>query len=172
MQRNNSLRNPEWDYRSRGIYFITIITKNRSPYFGNIVSGILEKTEIGSLVHNYWHEIPLHFKNIQLGQYIIMPDHLHGIIHIKKQVNNRIINYLDEDLKNSKNVHMASISPKPSSLSTIIRSFKSAVTKDARKIDLEFAWQRSFHDKIIQKSEIPFYNKYMEENPGYFNETQ
>ncbi|NMM47508.1 transposase [Marinigracilibium pacificum] len=165
MGRKNSLRNSEWDYRSIGYYFITIITKDREQYFGQVSNKKMNPSNIGELTMKYWEEIPDHFQNVKLGKYILMPDHFHGVIHINKnrQLCNNALQNRNFDC--SKNEYMSSISPKPLSLSTIIRSFKSAVTKDARLINPDFSWQRSFHDKIIKQTEIPFYNRYIEENP-------
>ncbi|MBK7129110.1 MAG: hypothetical protein IPM74_03915 [Crocinitomicaceae bacterium] len=76
-----------FDYTSAGSYFITICTKNRIPFFGQIVEGKMVLSEIGELAKTFWQEIPQHFPNAQLNEFIIMPDHMHGIICLSPQDN-------------------------------------------------------------------------------------
>jgi putative transposase len=80
--RIKSARNPRWDYSSAGAYFVTICTAGREPYFGKIVNGKMELTEIGKIASCFWNEIPNHFPFVILDEFIIMPDHVHGIIII------------------------------------------------------------------------------------------
>ena len=71
-----------YDYSSEGLYFITICTKNRKHFFGNIENQIFDYSPIGAIAYTYWNEIPKHFPNISLGSFVIMPNHIHGIIEI------------------------------------------------------------------------------------------
>lgn len=80
--RTISMRKPDWDYGSNGAYFITICTKDRKKYLGKVKDGKMKKSEVGSLVHNFWTKIPTHFTFVELGEFIVMPDHFHGIIII------------------------------------------------------------------------------------------
>lgn len=68
------------DYSGDGMYFVTICTRNKIPYFGEIISGEMVISSIGQIAVNFWNEIPLHFPAITLDEYVIMPDHIHGII--------------------------------------------------------------------------------------------
>lgn len=71
------------DYSYEGLYFITICTKDRNHYFGKIIDNLkFEYSPIGAIAYTYWNEIPKHFKNINLDAFIIMPNHIHGIIEI------------------------------------------------------------------------------------------
>ncbi|WP_298396842.1 transposase [Flavobacterium sp.] len=79
-----STRLQTWDYSSNGAYFITICTKNREHFFGNIQNGIMQLSEIGILAKQYWMEIPNHFPFIELGNFVVMPNHVHGILIINK----------------------------------------------------------------------------------------
>jgi putative transposase len=80
--RIESIRYPDYDYSSPGKYFITICTKNKIPYFGKILNGRMILSETGIIVNDYWMAIPSHYPHITLDEYIIMPDHIHGIIII------------------------------------------------------------------------------------------
>jgi putative transposase len=79
-----SARLPKWDYGCRGTYFVTICTLNRMHYFGEIVEHKMQLTEIGKIASQEWKKIPelRPDMNIELGSYVVMPNHFHGIIHI------------------------------------------------------------------------------------------
>ncbi|WP_166381649.1 transposase [Polaribacter sp. 11A2H] len=181
--RVSSTRLQSWDYRNNGAYFITICTSNRQHLFGEIVKKLpsnlptMQLNEIGKLAEKYWMEIPEHFPFVELGNFVIMPNHTHGILIIDKQIIDKQIETLQCNVstgdKNigAKNEQMAKISPKPGSISTIIRSYKSVVSKNARKIDPYFGWQSRFHDHIIRNN-ISFNNiqNYITNNPLMWNE--
>lgn len=155
--RISSTRLKNWDYGQNGAYFITICTKNREHFFGEIVStngeNEMQLNEIGKIADKFWTEIPKHFPFIELGNYVVMPNHVHGILIINK------INVVDDNVQtlqcnvSTENEQMAKISPKSGTISTIIRSFKSVVTKNAHFIHADFEWQERFHDHIIRNSE-------------------
>lgn len=191
--RIDSARLKNWDYASDGAYFITICTKNRTHFFGEIMNGQMQFSEIGKIAHQNWEAIPQHFSFVRLDAFIIMPNHTHGILIIDKNGNgdgnenaNPDANANADSNKNAnanadpdadadpvQTLHcnvsavpafpaipaipaiptdpaMAKISPKPGSISTIIRSYKSATTKMARKIHADFDWQTRFHDHVIR----------------------
>ena len=152
--RNESSRLPGWDYRNAGAYFITIVTKNRFRYFGEIDNGCMHYSPLGAIAHVLWIEIEHHEKNgIQLGEMVVMPDHLHGIIILPDTPDHSSSNHSD-------------ISPKPGSVSTIVRSYKSAVSKYAHRLGFDFAWQPRFHDRIIcDEREFGNITKYIRNNP-------
>ena len=85
--RISSTRLQNWDYGWNAAYFVTICTQNREYYFGGIVDGKMHLSEIGALAHKYWPEIPGHFPCVKLGAFIVMPNHIHGIIVIDKPDN-------------------------------------------------------------------------------------
>lgn len=168
--RIKSARLAGYDYRNEGLYFVTICTKNKFHYFGEIENGNLLLNEIGLIAHRYWVEIPQHFNHVSLDEFVIMPDHMHGIICIdeKREIdrpsvetynytsqNTIIENEINEtynytSLQIPKNQHFQNLSAPAKSLSTIIRAYKSAVTIDSRKINPNFEWQSRFHDHIIR----------------------
>ncbi|PIS15037.1 hypothetical protein COT63_02080 [Candidatus Shapirobacteria bacterium CG09_land_8_20_14_0_10_38_17] len=76
------IRLKEYDYSLPGYYFVTICTQNRQYLFGNIVNEKMALNEMGKIINQYWQKLPEKFNNVLLDEYIIMPNHLHGIIHI------------------------------------------------------------------------------------------
>ena len=150
-----NLRLQDFDYSSEGAYFITICTKNRENFFGEIVcrertsslhknnSNFLKPTKIGKVLEKYWQEIPRHYPNVRLDEFCVMPNHFHGILFLEKEnlMRNENIRSLQTDWNGAKS----------GTISAIIRGFKIGVTKFARKNGMEkFQWQRSFHDRIIR----------------------
>ena len=71
-----------YDYSQTGMYFITICTKNRKHLFGHIKNGKMILNEYGNIIHDYWINIPTQYNNVELDEYIVMPDHFHGIIRL------------------------------------------------------------------------------------------
>ena len=196
-----SARAEWWDYRNDASYFVTICTAGREHYFGEIMEtapivetmpGFVETlhatslqknvpkqemqlSEMGHIAHQHWFEIPEHFLFIKLGAFVVMPNHMHGILVIDHSVESLNVETLHAtSLPNPatslpqsqpiKNEEMASISPKRGSLSSVIRSYKSAVSKQAREIHADFAWQTRFHDHII-RDESEYWKKYILNNP-------
>jgi len=79
-----SVRYRGYDYSSPGKYFITICTKGKTPYFGKIKNGRMNLSAIGEIAEKLWNDIPIHYPMVELDKFIIMPDHLHGIIIINR----------------------------------------------------------------------------------------
>lgn len=78
--RNESARLQTWNYASDAAYFITICTKNRIHYFGKIQHAKMQFTPAGAIAHVLWNEMKNHAKNIVLGEFVVMPNHIHGIL--------------------------------------------------------------------------------------------
>jgi putative transposase len=163
--RISSTRLKNWDYAYNGAYFITICTRNKEHFFGEIVcfdgENEINLNEIGRLANQFWEEIPKHFPFVELGNYQVMPNHVHGILIINKS--NVVSETLPSDVETlhcnvstqngiKKNQQMSKISPKSGTISTIIRSYKSVVTKNAHYIHANFEWQERFFDNIIWDS--------------------
>ena len=159
--RIDSARLQNWDYTNQGMYFITICTKNREHYFGEIENNKMILSNAGVIADLMWYEIKNHTKNIELGEFVIMPNHIHGILiitdntvetfHVVETLHATSLHAPPPSLPPFiKNEQMAKISPKSNSISTIVRSYKSAVTKHAHRLGFDFAWQTRFHDHIIR----------------------
>jgi putative transposase len=145
-----SARLQSWDYGCHGAYFLTICTHNRVHYFGEIVEGGMQLTELGKLAEKYWLEIPQYFKFIELGNLVVMPNHIHGILILDRMKIEESI----EDEKDSglvlKGVFAGNKSPLLNdNISKIIRWYKGRCSFEIRKIDNVFRWQTRFYDNII-----------------------
>jgi len=148
---------------------VTICTKDRECFFGEILNGKMELSEIGKQADKFWNNIPLYNHHVLLGEYVIMPDHIHGIIGIVGDCKDVALQRLY--LPNGKNQFMSSISPKSGSLSVVIRSFKSALTKWCKQNGhFLFDWLPRFHDRIIRnQSEYDRIEEYIRKNPEKWN---
>ncbi|MCD6367438.1 MAG: hypothetical protein J7L46_07865 [Bacteroidales bacterium] len=160
-----SARLQSWDYGWNGSYFITICTKNREYFFGKIKNGKMELSEIGKITEKYWHEIPQHFSFVKLGAFVVMPNHIHGIIIIDKKSddNNPIVSetVVVETPKLGVSTITTPVPTEPKTggknqkwksgtLGAIINQYKRICTINSRKIEPYFAWQPRFYDHIIR----------------------
>ena len=160
--RTDSIRLKGWDYRNSGYYFVTICTKDRHPYFGQIVKGEMCLSSIGEIATQCWREIPKHHENVDLDEFMIMPNHTHGIVILCNPIGT-----LHTPSPQDKSI-MSNISPKAGSLSTIIRSYKSAVTRLCGLQGVkQFAWQTRFYDHIIRdEKSLRNIRRYIMNNPA------
>ena len=124
--RSDTTRLKNHDYGSDDWYFVTICTKNRERYFGEIIQRVgtqnfasLHPTPIGKIAHQYWLEIPNHFPFVILGEFIIMPDHVHGLIYFNKPEYPYRIQRPNE------------FGPQSQNLASVIRGYKAALKKYA-----------------------------------------
>jgi len=162
-----SIRLKEYDYSQPGGYFITIVTYQRDLLFGEIVNEEMKLNDYGRVVDECWLEIPKHFQNIELGVYVVMPNHLHGIIVINDN-NNRAD---DSSSARRGTIYRAPTEkfgkPISGSIPTIIRTFKSAVTRRlGKEYNITGIWQRNYYEHVIRNHEDwDRIHKYIEANP-------
>lgn len=136
-RRLSSLRLRDFDYSEEGAYFVTICTKDKKCFFGEVKNKNVVLNEAGKIVQEEWNHT------------VIMPNHIHGIVYMHKPVG----------------AHCNAPLPK-NNLSWIIRGFKSATTTNIRKFLPHFAWQRSFYDRIIRnEKELECIHEYILLNP-------
>lgn len=186
--RIESTRLKNWDYGSNGAYFITICTKNREHYFGEIENKQMMFSEMGKLAHRFWEEIPIHFPFVELGNFVVMPNHTHGILIMDKNGFNcgdgimvnggDLINGGDAINRVSTNqiTTGGGITGNHNpmfheNISRIIRWYKGRCSFEIRKIHAGFEWQSLFHDHII-RNDISFnrIQNYIEANPENWKE--
>ncbi|HHT9108722.1 MAG TPA: transposase [Candidatus Wunengus sp. YC64] len=168
--RIESTRLKDYDYSRNGAYFVTVCTKNSMHLFGSIVDQKLIPNRQAEVITECWLGLPAHYTNCVLDKFIIMPNHVHGIIIIDNEIaetglklNNTIVE------TGLKPVSTAGWGTKPYSLSEIIRGFK---TFSARRIN-EYQntrgkafWQSRFYDHIIRnREELNRIRQYIIENP-------
>lgn len=174
-----SARWAAWDYSSNAAYFITICTAHREHSFGAVVDGAMVVTPLGQAAIDCWHEIPAHFPFVLLDEFVVMPNHVHGILVIVKTqtVETQNIASGASDVK-TQNVasgqhetqNVASLpnrfGPQSQNLASIVRGYKIGVTKFARQNDIAFAWQERYHDHVI-RNEDEYYRirQYICDNP-------
>jgi REP element-mobilizing transposase RayT len=176
--RIESARLKNWDYGSNGMYFITICTRNREHFFGEINNDEMFLNRIGKIANNCWIEIPEHFEHIELGEFTIMPNHVHGIIIINKPMAGDVVNtgpvvvetghalsLQQQQIGESKQQqHPRFRNQGKNTISAMVGSFKSAVTRLSGEQD--FGWQSRFHDHIIRnEDEFIRISQYIIDNP-------
>ena len=121
--------------------------------FGKLGNEKVILNQLGQVARINWLQIPTFFPFTYLGPFIIMPNHLHGIIGIEKASD-----FLE--------INQARFGPQSNNLASIIRGFKSSVKVEARKFDADFAWQARFHDRIIRdETELENIIQYIYDNP-------
>src|SRR5512147_2681588 len=123
--RVESSRLQNWDYGSNGDYFITICTQGLELFFGKIVDGRMILNDVGLIANDLWQIIPEHFNFVKLDSFIVMPNHVHGIVCMNKPGYEKSINATG--IRRFRNQGSQT-------LSSIIGSYKSAVTKSIHKI--------------------------------------
>ena len=141
-----SIRLKEYDYSTPGEYFITICTYDHEWIFGGIVDNEMVLNENGKIVQEEWEKTAIIRKEIELDEYIVMPNHFHGIVIIKYE--SRI------SMNDPVGTHgRASLQRKPRSLGSLIAGFKSVVTKrinELHKTPGSPLWQARYYDHIIR----------------------
>ncbi len=175
-----STRATWWDYAACGIYFITICTKERIHHFGKIIDNEMIFSETGQIAHNCWQAIPAHFPFVQLHEFVIMPNHVHGIIVIDKQdVDCGDGDAFGDACRDAKfcvstntntNTNPNKFGPQSKNLASVIRGFKIGVTIEGRKVNPDFGWQPRYHDRIIRDNkEYLRIAQYIDTNPQQWN---
>ncbi|WP_028669004.1 transposase [Runella zeae] len=191
--RRQSFRLQGYDYRREGMYFVTICTKDRLPFFGKIVDNQMILSDVGQIVYDNWYKIPQFSPHIVLDEFVVMPNHIHGILAIISPVaslqcnDGTHCNDATEANNATKNQFMSDISPKSGSISRVLNSYKGACSKNVASLHVAslhcndgtqcndgthcndaaaFAWQPKFYDRII-RSEQELYNiqNYIINNP-------
>ena len=189
--RIKSARMPNWDYGSNGMYFITICTQNRKCFFGEIYDGKMQLNNIGKIVNTEWlktFELRTDM-NLQMGEFVVMPNHFHAIIIIGDNEYNmdakrgergerdrrdamHCVSTTTDTTNHVNNKQKNKFGPQSKNLASIVRGFKSSVTTYARKNgNIDFGWQPRFYDHII-RNEKSFHNisNYIINNPKKWNE--
>jgi len=196
-----STRLQNWDYGNNGAYFITICTDKMQCVFGDVVNETVETrliaslqlNELGKIAHEIWQEIPNKFPYAELGNFVIMPNHMHGILIINKiklspdeNVETRLIASADADVNadadadadaNVETRLIASVreggfagNNNPmfhENISRMVRWYKGRCSFEMRKIHADFNWQTRFYDHVIRDSRaFDTIQNYIENNPS------
>ena len=149
-----------WHDYNGGTYFVTICTHGREHYFGEIAidnngEPKMNLSEIGNIADECWRSIPQHFPHVQVPLWVIMPNHIHGILIINPPV----------ETQNFASLQSNKFGPQSKNLASVIRGFKIGVTKYARENNIPFAWQTRFYDRIVRNTdELNGISQYIENN--------
>jgi REP element-mobilizing transposase RayT len=165
-----SARWAAWDYASNAAYFVTICNTQRAPDFGVIQNGIMEYSPLGQAAEDCWNAIPEHFPFVILDEFVIMPNHVHGILIIDKPdapapmqtapVETQYFASLRQQRTGNK------FGPQSQNLASIVRGYKIGVTKFARLNGIPFTWQARYHDRVIRNAaEYSHISQYIQQNP-------
>jgi len=160
IHQRRSIRLKDYDYSSAGAYFVTICTHDKECWLGDLVNSEMVLSEIGQIAKALWLEIPQHFENVILDDFIIMPNHVHGIV-------------LNTDSRGvqlnapTKTNYYSTISPKKNTLSVVIRTYKAALTRACRQQGYEFfRWQRNYYERVVRnQKELNRIWQYIANNP-------
>jgi len=180
-----SIRLPGYDYSSEGAYYVTIVTQGRECLFGEIFEGNMRLNEYGEIVQKWWNEIPIHFPTVELGMFVIMPNHVHGIIFITTKRRGEVISPHEDPNNNVQDAHVAetetlnlgreTLPLRRPILGQIVAYFKYQSTKEMNRIETDKAitkfWQRNYYEHII-RDEKDLQNKtdYINTNPSLWDE--
>ena len=168
MRHRKANRYKNFDYSYNGIYFVTICSKNREELFGYITESKMNLNDFGVIAKQCWTDIPLHFSHVILDRFIVMPNHIHGILIIKRPVQLPPI-----ENKNGPHVcghyryggvkEYGNDNKTKSYLSKVIQQYKAVVTRNINRIQDSciMQWQRSYYERIIRNE------KEMKDRRGY-----
>ncbi|SOD21076.1 transposase [Nitrosomonas ureae] len=172
IHRRKSIRLQGYDYSQAGAYFITVCTHNRMPLFGEIVDGVMVLNTAGQIVEKCWYAIPEHFPQVTLDEFVIIPNHVHGIITIGTTIgaNNVGVN----------NVGANDYLPQPSkkapwplqhgtsrTIGSMVRGFKIGITRWFRaNTNIHAVWQHNYYEHIIRNEDAYLkIAEYIQTNP-------
>jgi len=186
-----SIRLKGYDYSQAGAYYVTIVTWRREFLFGNILNQEMMLSPYGEIVQKWWEEISVHFLNVETGAFVIMPNHVHGIIYIldgrgtvpvRKDDGENPIAQDNETFdviqggwtQGGETPPLRTFDGIPT-LGQIVAYFKYQATKEMNTVEKANAvtkfWQRNYYEHII-RDETDLQNKtdYIEANPSLWDE--
>jgi putative transposase len=160
---HRSYRLRGYDYRSPGRYFLTLNVKHRLHSFGHIENGEMHLSVVGMIAHQYIEDIPIHYRQVSLGAFVVMPDHIHLILIINELESTNNSQDTDSPVEKIRKFGK----PIPGSVSMIINQYKSSVKRWCNKNNhSEFQWQSRFYDHIIRSDRSFFFiSRYIVNNP-------
>jgi REP element-mobilizing transposase RayT len=188
MHHRRSIRLKDYDYRQNGAYFVTICSHERLCLFGAVADGEMALNEWGGIIQACWNEIPAHYPMVELDGFVVMPNHVHGIVVITggDDVNRRGMIYhapTNANAPTNTNAPTNANAPtntrafsKPiaNSLSSMMGTFKAAVTRHIRRLmdaPDHPIWQRNYYEHIIRNEQaLNTVRAYVVNNPAKWAE--
>lgn len=172
----HSIRLPEYDYSNFGIYFVTICTYQREHVFGEILNGKMILNNVGKIAEQYWLDIPKHYPKVVLDEFVVMPNHVHGLINIfdvgddVQTAGAQMAAGAQDLVPLRRTLQLQNKFQKiiPRSLGAIVRGYKIGVTKWCRNNNIIYAvWQRNYHERIVRTDrELNNVRQYILNNPA------
>jgi putative transposase len=160
--RVDSTRLKDWDYSSTVYYFVIICTKRHVCFFGEVVEGEMKLTSLGVVALKSWQEIPHHFPHVKLDAFVVMPNHIHGIVIIESD--DQIVE--TQNFASLQEFQPNKFGPQSKNLASIIRGYKIGVKKWSTINKIPFAWQERFYDHIIRnEDDLNDIREYIVNNP-------
>ena len=161
-----SIRLPAWDYRWPGAYFITVCTYRRVPLFGDVVDGRMQVSAFGRVVMEEWDRTPTIRPELTMDAFVVMPDHIHGIVIITDVS----VGAQGPAPLRGRKTRGGRPKRQPRSLGAFISGFKSAVTKRINRMrgtPRSPVWQRNYWERIIRDmDEMNAVRRYIANNPA------
>lgn len=191
--RRRSIRLPDYDYSSAGAYFVTVCTHQRQCLFGEVEGIDMHLNDLGRMIVWHWQRIPKHFHKVQLDEFTVMPNHLHGLLLIvdKDEMDDTAgAKHLSQDSGSSSQLIPQNASPlqgsgrarlrsrpagtPPQSLSAVLQNFKSITARKFNGMRREtggILWQRNYFERVIRdENEFDRIRKYIIDNPAKWAE--
>jgi REP element-mobilizing transposase RayT len=151
-----TIRLQQYDYTRPGAYFITVCLHDRKQYlFGEIADNVMVLNSVGEYARECWLDIPTFYPYVKLDEFVIMPNHVHGIL-----------------ILNSNNIELGAANQfqqcTSGSIGSIIRGFKVGVTKRLRSINVQtLIWQRNYYEHVIRNEKsFTDIRQYIRDNPA------
>jgi REP-associated tyrosine transposase len=156
--RRESLRLKDYDYSGPGAYFVTICTRDRFPLFGDVIEGDMRLSDYGRIVDQEWKISAKIRREITLDAFVVMPNHIHGII------------FIEESAVGATGGSPVRSGPRRRSLGSFLSGFKSATTKrinDLQRTPGLSVWQRNYYEHVIRNEQsLHRIREYIANNPG------
>ena len=174
-----SIRLLHYDYSQTGAYFVTICTRDRMCLLGDVVDGEMRLNDVGRAAHEAWERIPAHFATVETDAWIVMPNHVHGVIFIAGSDAGGLPNAgttAGEGVapRLTRAAHASplqrSSGPPKRSLGAVVGSYKSAVSKRINESGWSRStsvWQRNYYEHIIRDAtSLDRIREYIAQNPA------
>ena len=165
-----------WHQYNGGTYFVTICTKNREHFFGEIKDGVVTLSKVGEYLNQQILSTPQvrPDMNLEIPTFTIMPNHVHLLVVIGENVYNTPVDYVSEQkCMDSLDALENSFSPQRKNLASVIRGIKTSTTSFALKNDIWFGWQARYHDHIVRDiDELNAISCYIENNVANWKEDE
>ncbi len=160
-----------YDYSLAGAYYVTICTHERKLFFGDVLNGEMHLNEPGRTAQWIWMALPQYFPTIELDQFVIMPNHVHGIVVNTSDEKGELLNRSSTSALQSQSIPMPMSGERPR-LGQIVRKFKALTTYYVHTAGInEFAWQERFHDRVVRnETDLNRIREYIYNNPARWSE--